>query len=105
MKVQATKSMTRAINDYLKSKGEKMVAVYETMSREAYKIKVDFGIWSNENDYLPASGEMRAIKIVYPSEYYAMPQYLTSAALVKIFRKTDKTFNGFMSAVLDEISI
>lgn len=105
MKVQATKSMTRAINDYLKSKGEKIVAVYETMSREAYKIKVDFGIWGNESDYLPASGEMRAIKIVYPSECCAMPQYLTSRELVKIFRKSDETFDGFMDGVLNAISI
>ena len=97
--------MTKAINDYLKSKGEKMVAVYETMSREAYKIKVDFGIWGNENDYLPACDKMRAVKIVYPPEYYAMPQYLTSRELVKIFRKTDKTYNGFMDAVLDAISV
>ena len=75
----------------------------EVIKNESTGHKIDDK--GNENDYLPASGEMRAIKIVYPSEYYAMPQYLTSAALVKIFRKTDKTFNGFMSAVLDEISI
>lgn len=105
MKVQATKTMTKAINDFLKENGERMRAIYETMSRRAFEINVDFDFWDNERDYLPASDKMRAVKIVYPVEYYAMPRYLTSAALVKLFRKSDKSYNGFMREVLDEISI
>ena len=105
MKVLATKTMVNAINEFLKENGKDARAVYETMSRRAFEINVDFDIWDNERDYLPASDKMRAIKIVYPVEYYAMPRYLTSAALVKLFRRSDKSYNGFMREVLDEISI
>ena len=66
MKVQATKTMTKAINDFLKENGEQMRAIYETMSRRAFEINVDFDLWENESDYLPASDKMRADKIVYP---------------------------------------
>lgn len=105
MKVLATKTMTKAINDFLKQSGERMRAVYETMSRRAFETNVDFDFWDNERDYLPASGEMRAIKIVYPSEYYALPRYLTSAALVKLYRRSNGTYKDFMREVLEEIAI
>ena len=104
MKVQAARKITKAINDFLKENGERMRAKYVTMSRRAFEINVDFDLWENEIDYLPASDKMRAVKIVYPVKYHAMPRYLTSAALVKLFRRYDKSYNGFMREVLDEIS-
>lgn len=105
MKVLATKTMTREINKALHANGEKMRAEYVTMSRRAFSFYVDSDIWENERDYMPDTDEMRAIKILYPHEYYAMPQYLTSAELVRIFQKSDKTFDGFMDAVIESIQI
>ena len=105
MKVLATKTMTNAINDFLKENGERKRAIYETLSRWAYKCMIDFDVWANEIDYLPKTDALRVIKIVYPPEYFAMPRYLTSNDLVKIFKKSDKTYNGFMRELMDEIAL
>lgn len=105
MRVQATKVMTNAINKYLQEHGEKMRAEYRTASPEHYKTYVDYDLWNNEGDYLPEQARMRYIQIIYPEHFYAMPGYLTTRELLKIFKKSDKTYNGFMDAVLEAISI
>lgn len=105
MKVAATSTMTREINKYLTEHGEKMRAVYLTITPRDYEINVDYDLLRNEIDYLPASGKMRVISIIYPPEFYAMPRHLTTIDIVKIFKRTDKTFNGLMQGIADEIAI
>ena len=105
MKVAATSTMTKEINKYLTEHGKKMRAVYLTLMPRDYEIKVDYDLLRNEIDYLPASGKMRVISIVYPPEFYATPRHLTTIDIVKIFKRTDKTFNGLMQGIIDEIAI
>lgn len=105
MKVQATTTMTKELNKYFKANNIPFNAVYESMSENAYKWYVSTDIWDNEADYIPQSGKMRAIKIYYPDNYYATPRYLTSRDLVRVFRKSDKTFNGFMKDLYDDIAV
>lgn len=103
MKVQATKKMTDEINKFFKEKKIPYEAVYETMSPAAYKWNVDT-FDDHDDDYLANTGKMRSIKILYPYEYYACPHYLTTRELVDIFRKSNKTLDGFMSCLFDEIA-
>lgn len=97
--------MATTINDFLKKNGEKIEVSYEKMSEHNFAALVDSDTWRHDIDYLPTADEMRVIKVCYPSEYYAMSQYLTTKRLTAIFEKSDKTLNGFLSEVLDEVRI
>ncbi len=105
MKVQATKAMTSELNKYFKQNGIPYAAQYETMTPAAFGWNVDIYTEQHEADILPASGKMRAIKILYPAEDYALPRYITTRELVRIFRKSNKTLAGFMGNLCDEIAI
>lgn len=104
MNVQASKTMTKAINEYFKQNGIPYAAIYETMSRAEYSWNVDIYTEQHEDDFLPASGKMRAIKIIYPANYYACPHYITTRELIKVFRKSNKTLAGFMRDLYGEIA-
>lgn len=104
MNVQVSKTMTNAINEYFKQNGIPYAAIYETMSRNAYALNVDMFDF-NGDDYLPQTDKMRAIKILYPVEDYALPRYITTRELVRVFRKSNKTLAGFMGNLCDEIAI
>lgn len=58
-----------------------------------------------EEDYDPKSGLYRVIEVRYPAEYYALPKYITTRDLVKAFRDSDRTYDGFMKAVWRTIEI
>lgn len=105
MKVQATKAMTSEINAYFKENGIPYEAIYETMSPAAYRWEVDINAEQHEDDFLPATGKMRAIKISYPENFYACPRYVTTRDLLKVFRKSDKTLGGFLHTLCGEIAV
>lgn len=105
MNVQVSKTMTNEINNYFKTNGIPYAAIYETMTPAAYGWNVDIYAEQHEDDFLPASGKMRAIKILYPGELYACPRYITSRELSQVFRKSNKTLAGFMRDLYDEIAI
>lgn len=68
---------------------------------ELYQFFVDSNMRSFDYDYNFADGQWVVIKIIYPDDYYALPEYLTTVDLLGIFRKSDKTFDGFMQKIAD----
>ncbi len=102
MRVQATKTMAKAINDYTGKKT--FSARYVEMNTDNYKFYVG-SFFDNIMDYNSAKGVMVAIEITYPAEYYAMPRFLTTKDLDRAFRESDRTFEGFMDRVKEECEI
>lgn len=105
MNVQVSKAMTNEINNYFKNNGIPYKAQYETMTPAAFGWNVDINTEQHEADFLPASGKMRAIKILYPEDFYACPRYVTTRELLRVFRKSNKTLAGFLGNLCDEIAI
>lgn len=103
MRVEASKTMTREL--------KKAITGYEfcyiELNPDAYSWNVA-SIWDNEIDLkYTKEGKpvFRAIKVIYPPEFYAMPYYLTTRELNKIFRNSNKTLEGFMNEVKAAIEI
>lgn len=104
MQVKVSKVMAKFLNEnLLKSKGYK--AVFQEFTPDQYSLYVSYNIMDNENDYNYNSGKMKSIKIVYPDDYYAVPRFLTTNDLVKIFKNSDKTVSGFLVQLWNEIEI
>jgi len=94
MKVKVSKVFAAFINKTAKELGFKAEAEVVTMSERGYRLNVglDAMLDAQDNgDYDWGEGEYRAIRVVYPEEYYACPQYLTTASLNKEFRRRGVT--------------
>ena len=101
MKVKATKAMTKYLNDHI----ENITFTLEKLTEAAYRMQVDIDTYLNEIDYSIKTGLFSVIKVSYPGEYYAMPRYLTTKDLNRIFARSDHTAEGFIKAVLSDIEI
>lgn len=88
MKVKVSKVFAAFINKTAKEMGFAAHASVVAMSKDAYKVNVSWDLFAAEQygDYDWTTGEAKAIRVEYPSGYYAMPQYLTTAELTKEFR-------------------
>ena len=88
MRVQATKTMAMEINKHFKAierfKG------YKAVCHKGY----DF--WGCEK---------QVITIYYPYEYYAFPQDYCTEDLVKVFKQSDKTYEGFFEKLLEVVEV
>jgi hypothetical protein len=73
--------------------------------RERYIALVDCDIFANDIDYDMRTGNMKAILVEYPIEYYAMPRYVTTRELQRIFRESDHSYDGFKRSLIDNIEI
>ena len=104
MKVKVTKVMTSEINKYFKKNGIGYTAYFVEYTPNEYSIYVG-STMCHEDDYDWTKNVMKAIKIAYPDSYYAMPRYLTSNDLYKLFRKCNKTLEGFMKELYSEVEI
>lgn len=94
MKVMVSKVFAAFINKTAKELGFKAEAEVVTMSEQAYIVNVGIEAQWEAEDYGDrdwTTGEYKVIRVVYPEEYYAMPQYLTTAALTKEFRRRGVT--------------
>ena len=96
--------MAKALNAALQQYG--MEARYYEMTLEEYKSLVDFDLYRNEDDLNVNTWMMKAIKLVYPGNYYAMPRYLTTRDLNDTFRTCGgKTWDAFLNKFLADYSI
>jgi len=87
MKVQATKTMTNALNKELKGTRFDGLMRFEwvTMGSDIYTRLVSSNFDDIDNDYNWNTGKCRAIKVVYPDGYYAMDNYITTRDLLSLF--------------------
>lgn len=88
MKVKCTKVMATEINKHFKNNSK--YNGYEAYISKTY----DF-----------FDGDIQVIKISYPYNFYACDAILDDSDLLKIYKKSDKTYNGFFATLLEEVEI
>ena len=103
MRVEATKTLTAWLNNQFKQHNIPYKAVYATMTQREYDWQV--GDTSMEYDYIFTTGKYRVIKILYPDNYYACPQYLTTTLLLKLAHNIHGDANLFYKNIITEIEI
>lgn len=60
------------------------------MSQGAYSYNVG-SIWDAGDDYNPAAGKFKAIRVSYPPESYALARYLSTAQILEEFHRYNVT--------------
>lgn len=86
MKIQATKVFARFINQTAKEKGYNFAAELVEISPDRYAYTVG-DLSDGDQDYNYNTGGIKTIKIVYPLDYYCNPVYVSTADLVRSFRR------------------
>lgn len=104
MVVKVSKVMTNFINKNVLN-GTEFKANYHEITTDIYGVLVHYDVISHGNDFNEKNGKMKVIEITYPDEYYAMPKYLTTNDLVRVFRESDKTVESFCKCLWKEIEI
>lgn len=102
MLVAVTKKMVEEINKRVKPMGYK--ATVEIMTPYEFSIMVGNWLYHNE-DFNETTGKMQVIKITYPDNCYAVPRYLTTMSLRRIYRKSDGTYDDFMNELVKAVEI
>jgi len=90
MRVKVTYPMAKVIQEAM-PKDHSVKLVKLTPKEYAWHVHYG-GIYHAEDhgDYDWKTGKCKAIQIIYPSDYYAMPQYITSKDLNDYFRECAK---------------
>lgn len=101
MKVKVSKTMAKQ----LQKNFDNYTITYKTMYLCDYKVLVDHDDYMHENDFNLNTYKFSVIVVEYPSYFYAMPKYLTTNDLLKCFRRSDKTYKGFIEEVKKEIEV
>ena len=101
MKVKVSNPMVKFLNAHING----MKFVLEKYTVDNYRITVDYDLFRNETDYNTKTGLMSTIKVLYPNEYYAMPYYLTTRELNKLFLMSDHTAAGFIKEIRAAVEI
>ena len=90
MKIKVSKVFADFINKTAKELGFSAEASVVKMSERAYRLNVGLNAMLDADDYGDydwAEDEYKVIRVVYPEEYYACPQYLTTAMLINEYRR------------------
>lgn len=105
MQVKVSKVMFNELKKALKGdeKFKDYSLTFEKLSDRAFRWYVDINDYNHENDYNFNDNTFSVIKIEYPYNYYASNKYITTNDLVKVFRSSDKTFNGFINSFKEYI--
>lgn len=95
MKLTTTKTLTNILN-----KNSKYKITLEKLTIEQFKILVDFDVWEHEIDYDFTTGKFKVIKVVYPDNFYACDNYITTKDLQRIIQtfasNEQKTLDNFI---------
>ena len=101
MKLKVTKTLANTLN-----KATKYCTITTTkLTPQQYSILVDIYPFNHDNDYDIITNTYKVMVIEYPPHYYANNQYITTNDLVKIYKMSDKTLNGFIKAFNNYIEI
>lgn len=104
MYVKVSKTLVNYLNKEIKNG---LRFEYREIKPELYKVCVNcMPEWVDlETDYNPKTDKMKYIAVIYPSEYYALNDYISTSDLLRIFKGSDKTAGGFIQAVKNEYMI
>ncbi len=105
MRVKVSKLMADTIRKKCKAAGVECKVSVERYPMDAFGRSIDTDLLGNESDFEDTTNSFKVIKIVYPDNLYAMPSYLTTKGLARIYKYSDKTYDGFFREVLKAIEI
>lgn len=107
MKCMVSKVMVHELNEYFKDKPpfNKYKFEYTEFEPLNYKWYVGGDYWNNSQDWKQKTGTFKVIKVVYPEEYYACSNYLTTNDLTKCCQRANRIYERFMREVANEIEI
>jgi hypothetical protein len=103
MKIKVSNPMTKEIRKALDDIIE--TAAITKMSIEEYKWNVDLDVIYHEDDWDAEANKFKVIRITYPAECYAPPRYITTQDLNRVFRHSDRTYDGFFREIRNEYAI
>lgn len=103
MKIKATKTMATALNKALKNSNYKVSL--EKFTERQFALYVDIDSYKHDADYNIEDGTFNVLKIMYPQDYYACNRYLTTRDLVRAYKSSNKTYDGFIQAVIESIEV
>lgn len=101
MKVKISRVMASLLDKSIKD----CKISFVQMSSDSYRRYVDTEIYNHDNDIDYKTGKYNAILVDYPPKYYAYPKYITTNDLVRVFRRSDKTIDGFIREFKEYIEI
>ena len=89
MKIKVSKTFAKFINDTAKELNFKVSAKVVELSENSYRWNVDSDIFRalDYGDYDICSRTGKAIMLVYPEDYFACPNYLTTYQLNQEFKR------------------
>lgn len=106
MRVQASKTLTAWLNNQFKQHNIPYKAIYTAMTQREYDWQVgDTSMDTLGYDYNFTTGKYRVIKILYPDNYYACPNYLTTSILIRLAQGIHGDANLFYKNIITEIEI
>lgn len=100
MKVKVSKTMVKELNKYAKN----LEFAYRECNIDTYRTCVNYDVFGNNADYNTKTGLMKFIQVNYPSEYYALPQYLTTRELLKMLDSGD-TVESYCNRVVSNMQV
>lgn len=104
MKIKATKVMASYIGKLLPE--YRVIAVELTDDNYIALVGRDLFWRTQEHDFNEKTRLTKAIKIVYPEEYYAMPRYICTSELNDIFKREGVTSEKeWKQAIVDNFTI
>lgn len=101
MKVKTTKTMAKTLQQYFKD----YKITQEKLTERQFIFNVSIDAYNHENDFDYITNKYNVLKVTYPNNYYACNRYLTTNDLIRAYDNSDKTFNGFIKAIKQEIEI
>lgn len=105
MKIAATTTMTKALNDGFKRKGVGYKAKYVKYDERAYAWYVGDVYEAEEyGDFNYNTGEYRAIVIIYPDNYYACERTLSSRELNDLYENGD-SLEHYVDKVIESVEV
>ena len=89
MKIKVSKTFAKFINDTAKELNFKVSAKVVELSENSYRWNVDSDIFRalDYGDYDISNRTGKAIMLVYPEDYFACPNYLTTYQLTQEFKR------------------
>jgi hypothetical protein len=87
MKIQATKTMAKMLNQAAKNNYCIEKIYFSELPPDAYYVQIRSYYYASDVDYNPKKGKYSFLVVEYKPECYAMDSYITTADMSDIFKK------------------
>ena len=102
MKVKVTNVMAKLMGQLI-AQAESVKVL--KMTPEQYERMVDCDLFRNEDDFDFETRKFKVIRIEYKADLCALPYYVTTRDLVRLYRNGDKTYGGFCEDIKAEYAV